>query len=247
MQMGSVMVKQHRSAFRRILRPAWLLFNQLVELVEMIVRQWPGMLGFSVRRLYYRSRLKHVGRNVLISPGVRFYGHRHISIGDETHIDLDCIIIAGPVSLTGHEVRRLSNPSFTLSEGEIGIGKGIHIAPRCMIVGHGGVQIGDYSGCTTGAKIFSVSNHYASFADRSRRDILFTTRASTPRCYVIGPVVLGRNTGVGLNSIVLPGATLHDESFLAIGSVALGEIPPNSIAAGNPAVRIKDRFMPKES
>jgi acetyltransferase-like isoleucine patch superfamily enzyme len=40
---------------------------------------------------------------------------------------------------------------------------------------------------------------------------------------------------------------LSDESFLAIGSVAYGFIPPNSIAAGNPAVRIKDRFRTARS
>lgn len=220
--------------------PAALL-NEFCELIEAVIRRWPGFTGEAVRRLWYRLRLKRLGRGVLISPGVRFYGHRHISIGDETHVDLDCIIIAGPAALEQHEVRRLDNPAFTLAEGEVSIGRSVHIAPRCLIVGHGGVQIGDYCGCTAGTRIFSISSHYAGFADRSRRDVLFTTRAG-PRSYIVGPVVLGRNVGVALNTVVLPGATLSDESFLAIGSVARGLIPPNSVAAGNPAVRVKDRF-----
>ena len=220
--------------------PAALL-NEFCELIEAAIRHWPGLGGVVIRRWWYALRLKRLGRGVLISPGVRFYGHRHISIGDDTHIDLDCIIIAGRALLESHEVRRLDNPAFTLAEGEVSIGKGVHIAPRCLIVGHGGVQIGDYCGCTAGTRIFSISNHYAGLADRSRRDVLFTTRAG-PRSYVVGPVVLGRNVGVALNAVVLPGTTLSDESFLAIGAVARGLIPPNSLAAGNPAVRVRDRF-----
>ncbi len=218
-----------------------LLLTEFLEYLEAVVRSWPGLSGVLVRRLYYRCRLKRLGRKVVISPGVRFCGHRYISIGDDTHIDSGCTILAGPPSLEGHEVRRLKNAAFDLAEGEVAIGKAVHLAPGCLIVGHGGVQIGDFSGCTAGSRIFSISNHYAGFADPSRRDILFTTRAG-PRSYIIGPVVLGRNVGVALNAVILPGTTLGDESFLGIGSVGRGAIPPNTVAAGNPAVPIKDRF-----
>jgi acetyltransferase-like isoleucine patch superfamily enzyme len=37
---------------------------------------------------------------------------------------------------------------------------------------------------------------------------------------------------------------MHDDSFLAIGSVGRGEIPANKIASGNPAEPIRDRFKP---
>ena len=216
--------------------------RELLQFIETFVRHWPGTTGFWIRRLYYRLRLKHVGRHVLISPGVRFFGHRHISIGDNTHIDLDCIILAGPARLDQHEVRRISNTFFTLQEGEVSIGKGVHIAPGCLIVGHGGVQIGDFCGCTTGTRIFSVTAHYAGFEDRSRR-VLFTAGIAGRRACIVGPVVLQENAGVAVQSVLLPGTTLRTDSFLAIGSVARGEIPPNKIAAGNPATPVRDRFL----
>ncbi|MCK4341993.1 MAG: acyltransferase [Phycisphaerae bacterium] len=231
---------------RAIARAVLFLPRELREIIEAVVRHWPGKLGFTMRRLYYRIRLKHVGRNVLISPGVRFFGHRYISIGDDTHVDLDCILVAGHTSLEHlDEVRRVENPYFTLSEGELSIGKGVHIAPGCLINGIGGVQIGDYCGCTAGTRIFSITNHYAGVRDRSRRDILFTNQAM-PRSIIIGPVVLERNVGIALNSVVLPGTALREDSFVGIGSVARGVIPPNTIVAGNPAVRIKDRFTVTE-
>ena len=217
--------------------------RELSAWVEALVRHWPGALGFVIRRLYYRVRLKHVGRNVLISPGVRFFGHRYISIGDDTHVDLDCIILAGLATLDEHEVRRLPNPYFTLSEGEVSIGRGVHVAPGCHISGHGGVQIGDYCGCTAGTRILSLTSHYAGFADGSRR-VLFTTRARSRRAYLIGPVVLEENVGVALNSVLLPGAALRADSFVAIGSVVRGEVPPNTIVGGNPAVPLRPRFAP---
>lgn len=223
-----------------------VLARELLLWIEWLLRDWPGESGYRIRWLYYRCRFKHLGRKVLISPGVRFVGHRCISIGAGSHIDIECMISAGPAALARHEVRRIANSSFEGCEGEVRIGEAVHIAPRCLIIGHGGVQIGDCSGCTSGTAILSLTNHYASFGDRSRRDLLFTTRAE-PRSYIVGPVVLGRNVGVALNCVVLPGTTLSDESFLAIGSVARGTIPPNSIAAGNPAVRVRDRFAAPSS
>lgn len=237
---------QRSSILGKLQKLPTVVAKELLEFVEWFLRDWPGESGCRVRWLYYRCRFKHLGRKARISPGVRFVGHRYISIGARSHIDIECMISAGPAALAKHECRRLDNDAFDGSEGEVSIGEAVHLAPRCVIIGHGGVQIGDYCGCTSGTFILSLTNHYARFSDHSRRDVLFTTRAE-PRSYVVGPVVLGRNVGVALNCVVLPGTTLSDESFLAIGSVARGTIPPNSIAAGNPAVRVRDRFTASSS
>jgi acetyltransferase-like isoleucine patch superfamily enzyme len=215
--------------------------RELLAWLDALVRHWPGMLGFAIRRWYGRARFKHLGRNVIISPGARFFGHRYISIDDDSHIDINCIILAGPTPLAGFEVRRVPNPYFKLGDGEVSIGKGVHIAPGCLINGLGGVQIGDQCGCAAGTKIFSITNHYVSFSDRTRRDVYFSAR-SVPRTYIIGPVVMERNTGLALNCVALPGATVREDSFVAIGSLVRDVIPPNSLAGGTPAVRIRDRF-----
>jgi acetyltransferase-like isoleucine patch superfamily enzyme len=238
-----------RSFLGRLLRLPRVLAGDAADLVEALVRHWPGSLGYGLRTRYYRKRLKHLGKGVVIDPGVRFLGLKHISIGDGTHIYFECIICAGPAAPNQAEVRRLSNEHFAGADGEVHIGRGVHMAAGCYILGNGGVQIGDYCGLAGGTRILSMTYHYASFADRSRRDVYFGIEGGTSHaCYLFGPVVLGDNVGVASNVVLLPGATVCNDSFVTIGSVVHpGVIPPNSIASGNPAALVKQRFTPPRS
>jgi acetyltransferase-like isoleucine patch superfamily enzyme len=53
------------------------------------------------------------------------------------------------------------------------------------------------------------------------------------------PVKIGNNVFIGLNSIILKGSEIGDNSVIGAGSVVSGTIPPNVIAAGNPCKIIK--------
>lgn len=47
------------------------------------------------------------------------------------------------------------------------------------------------------------------------------------------------NVFIGVNSVVLPGITIGENSIIGAGSVVTKDIPPNCIAAGNPAKILK--------
>ncbi len=53
------------------------------------------------------------------------------------------------------------------------------------------------------------------------------------------PVKIGNNVFIGVNSIILKGTEIGDNSVIGAGSVVAGIIPPNVIAAGNPCKVIK--------
>ncbi len=243
----SIMRDKQKQTKRRMIPLFGALVREILDYIEAIVRHFPGRSGVIIRRIYYRLRFKHLGRNVRIEPGVRFVGHRYISIDDDSHIDFGCLILAGPVSLSGADVHYLRNRAFTLEEGEISIGKAVHIAPGCYLLGHGGIQIGDYCGCAGGTRIISITNHYTAFKDRARRDVYFTPRAGREHMsYILGAVVLEDNVGIASNAVLFPGTIVSKESFLTVGAVAYGTIPPNSIVSGDPARRIRDRFRSDE-
>lgn len=49
------------------------------------------------------------------------------------------------------------------------------------------------------------------------------------------PVRIGANCYIGYGAIILPGVTVGDNCIIGAGSVVTRDIPPNSIAYGNPA------------
>lgn len=56
---------------------------------------------------------------------------------------------------------------------------------------------------------------------------------------LIKPVVIGRNVWLGARAIILAGSHIGDHSVIAAGSVVRGNIPPRSVAGGNPAKVIR--------
>lgn len=52
-------------------------------------------------------------------------------------------------------------------------------------------------------------------------------------------VVIADNVWIGLNCIILPGSKIGNGSVIGAGSVVRGEIPPYSVAVGNPAIVVR--------
>lgn len=57
--------------------------------------------------------------------------------------------------------------------------------------------------------------------------------------YSKGPVIIGNNVWIGDKATVLSGVIIGKNSIIAANSVVTKNIPPNSVAAGNPAKIIK--------
>ena len=53
------------------------------------------------------------------------------------------------------------------------------------------------------------------------------------------PINICSNVWIGMNSIIMKGVTIGENSIVAAGSVVVNSIPPNCLAAGNPAKVIK--------
>jgi maltose O-acetyltransferase len=60
------------------------------------------------------------------------------------------------------------------------------------------------------------------------------------------PVAIGRDCWIGGHATICPGVTIGDRSVIGAGAVVVKDIPPDSLAVGNPARVVKKLNLPKD-
>lgn len=223
-----------------------ILSTILSNLAEWSVTNVPGALGRALRYRYYRRRLKSIGKGVKFDVGVRILNPEHVSIGDNTWIDNYVVILAAPPKVGDGPILYKDNPDFDLRPGEVHIGSNVHIANFVVIQGHGGVKIGDNLTVASGSMIYSLSHHHSNLVDlKDTKKYMFTGMVPhREQSLISGPVVVGDDAAVGLNSILLPGVTIGAGTWVGCASVVTRSLPANVMAVGNPAQIVKSELHP---
>ena len=143
---------------------------------------------------------------------------------------------------------------------DIHIGKNTILSGSIVSEYHGKVFMGDYSQIGAGSIIRSVVNVYIGeltaistnvvIADNNshpvnpfdREIIQQTPPYSKERSWIYSahaPVVIERNCWIGENSRICKGVHIGEGSIVAANAVVTKDVPPFSIAAGNPARIVK--------
>jgi len=104
----------------------------------------------------------------------------------------------------------------------IKMGKNVLINYDCILLDTGEIYIGDNTLIGPGTKIVTAKHPLE--AER-RRD--WSVSCS--------PVKIGKEVWIGAGAIILPGVTIGARSVIGAGSVVTKDIPPDSVAVGNPA------------
>lgn len=156
-----------------------------------------------------------IGIEVKVSRRASIYGAPRIAIGDRSRIDDFCVLSAGKDGIV--------------------IGRHVHIAAMCTLIGAAEIRFDDYSGLSSRVSIYSSSDDYSGAA---------MTNPTVPPEYlklISKPVYIGRHVIVGSGSVILPGTTIHEGAALGSLSLARGELEGFAIHAGVPARRICER------
>jgi len=151
----------------------------------------------------------------------------------------DPYIILKPEMVTMADTARLD--SFTKIEGGNGvtIGEYVHICSFVHInPGGGQVEIGDYAGVASGARILGGTNMPEGFSmsSSSPRHLQVVARTKT---------VIGVRAFIGAGAIIMPGVTVGEGAVVGAGSVVYRDVESWTMVAGNPARKIGER--PHES
>jgi galactoside O-acetyltransferase len=164
-----------------------------------------------LRKVGFRS----CGRNVKISDKASIYGAERISIGDESRIDDFCILSSG-------------------IEG-IEIGRFVHIAAYCSLIGRCLIRLDDFSGLSSRVSIYSSSDDY------SGESMTNPCIPSQFKNVTDGEVHLGKHVIVGVGSAILPKVHINHGAAIGAFSLVSRDIEPYVIASGVPAKFIKSR------
>jgi acetyltransferase-like isoleucine patch superfamily enzyme len=86
-------------------------------------------------------------------------------------------------------------------------------------------------------------------SDAHPRDVAERIADLPPRPEEIKPVHVCKNAWIGINSFILKGVTIGEGAIIGVNSVVVTDIPPYSVAMGNPArvvVRLAQPTPPKQ-
>jgi acetyltransferase-like isoleucine patch superfamily enzyme len=108
------------------------------------------------------------------------------------------------------------------------IGERVFINQGVVVAAKESIEIGDDSLIGDFSAIYDSNYHQL---DPSHPD--------KPR-----PVAIGKNVWLGNGVLVLPGSQIGDHTVVAARSVVKGTLPPRVLAAGNPAVVVRQLEIP---
>jgi maltose O-acetyltransferase len=168
------------------------------------------------------------------------------------------------VTLNGNNYRFISYSAISLDDGsdknDIVLGKSVWMWGFLSSQNHGKIIFGDYSKIGGNSVINSVKSvtvgEYTAIGDSvfitdnnehsinpDDRLLMRTKGDNHPyrlwRYSDSKPVVIGRNVWIGSRARICKGVTIGDNSIVAAHAVVTKDVPPNSIAAGNPARIVK--------
>lgn len=158
-------------------------------------------------------RMGKVGRNIFVRKNLMVGTPKGIFIGNNVWIGRDC-------RLECYE-----------SEGKLGnikLGNNSKLGHFCTILCGADVNIGNYTRLSSFVTIMSESH-----GNNPEKGIYHLQEL------VCKEVNIGTYCWIGEKVIVMPGVSIGDWSIVGAGSLVTKDIPPYSIAVGNPAKVIK--------
>jgi len=228
---------------KRVFKTIKIFLTLPAMLYACFVNYLPGDIGLGIRYYYWKKRFKYLGRNVRIETGTYFQNPKFISIDDNTWIDRDVVILGGLDDSQREKIKK-ENIHYKGLPGEVYIGKNVHIGIGCVLSGiESGLYISDDCTFSAHCKVYAFSHHYKSKIEPRKRVCFGSRGLPEHQCLFTGSVYFGKNTGLAMNCVVLPGTAVLEDCFVKIGSVLRQTTyEHNSVINGNPASVIASRY-----
>ena len=124
------------------------------------------------------------------------------------------------------------------------IGKGCYRYPKIVDWGEGATcQIGAFCSFGPDVKIYTGGEHRVDWTTTYPFNVLWRSgKDISGHPKTKGDVIIGNDVWVGGEAMIMSGVQIGDGAVIGARSLVNKNIPPYTIAAGNPAINIKKRF-----
>jgi acetyltransferase-like isoleucine patch superfamily enzyme len=215
-------------------------------IVEWQIRSIPGGIGQRIRYAYYKRRLGGCGKNVRIEEWVIFQNPENIFIGDDVWIFSHSVLTAPnsrDVELNDNKhVMQVASDEADASVHCLRIGNEVQIGLYSVLNGVGGLEIGDCVTLSANVAIYSATHVAYSPADRMARVGANGMVRSLPVFSKQRAIRIGDGVWLGLSVCVIC-AEIGRDAFIHSGAVVASDVAPNTVAAGNPVVSLRKRYV----
>jgi acetyltransferase-like isoleucine patch superfamily enzyme len=194
----------------------------------------PGPVGLFLRWVAFRLLISGNGF-FAIERGVEIFGTQWLTIGRGVYLGERAMLYGRPGGLKiGDGVRIMSGAVLNvynyrgLDQSGIEIGSGSVIGIGAIITGQGGVKIGENVIIAPGVKIMPVDHNY------SDPGVAIKAQGLSAK-----GIKIGAGAWIGAGAVVLDGVEVGDNAVVGAGAVVLENVPPKTVAAGNPCRVVK--------
>lgn len=132
-------------------------------------------------------------------------------------------------------VRIPYNTSIWSPHKDITFGQRVQFGERCFV--HCDIEFGNYILTASNVAFVGKDDHTTNVVGNT---IWNSGRGDSKKTYV------GNDVWIGHGAIIVAGVTIGDGAIVAAGSVVTKDVDPCTIVGGNPARKIKDRFLTEE-
>jgi acetyltransferase-like isoleucine patch superfamily enzyme len=217
-------------------RQASSIGRYLVEQIIQTIFGWiPTIVGIGARTFAYRAILTMRGA-AAIEDGVRIRFADQVQLGNGAYLDHGVYLHACPGGIAiGDESFVMKNAILhvynfrDLPHAGITIGKRSLIGEACVLRGQGGITIGDDVFLAPLVQMLAVNHVYHD-----------TTRPISVQGITCQGIVVEDGAWIGSGAIILDGVRIGRNSVVGAGAVVTKDVPPYSIAVGNPARVVRD-------
>jgi acetyltransferase-like isoleucine patch superfamily enzyme len=212
------------------------LFLLKYELITSLFGNFPGALGFFLRRIFYSRLIKSAGKGIIWGRGITLRHPHKIEIGDGAAVNDFAVLDAYGDNTSRIKIGRRSlisrNTIISSKGGSIEIGERTNIGTVCIIFSRDcHVAVGNDVLMSAYCYLMGGGDH-----SMERTDIPIANQGAECRGIDIGDGVW---FGAGVK--VKDGSKIGRDSVIGTNSFVNSNIPSFSIAAGTPAKVMKKR------